>query len=261
MYNPDDGLIYYELPLAERVRRLLRIEILLDKAAHAIQQTRSPWESRQAIIDLVELQEIVTGGDIKAELINELERHSTYLDNLRRHEAVAQDELQAVLDQLQDVVVRLRTLAGQPGQLLRDEALLSAVRQRMSLPGGICGFDIPCFSYWLSRPVSMQQDHLQGWFAHFDLLEEAVKLILHLIRETGMRLQRQAEHGTFQWTVDKVRSWQLIRVGIDIEATVFPEITGSRHRIVVRFMDMPDVASKPRQVEQQVPFILCCCGF
>jgi cell division protein ZapD len=260
MHDLENGLIYYELPLAERVRRLLRIEMLLNKAAHNLEPD-SPWESRQAIVDLVEIQETLAGGDIKAELLNELERHSTYLDNLRRHEAVAQDELQAVLDQLQEITSRLRVLAGQPGQLLREQALLGAVRQRMSLPGGVCGFDVPCFSFWLSRPLPMQRQHLKEWFSHFDLLQTAINLILHLTRETGVRLQRHAEHGTFQWTVDRVRPWQLIRVGVDTQAEVFPEITGSRHRIVVRFMEMPDVAHKARQTDLEVPFVLRCCGF
>lgn len=260
MYDPEEGLIYYELPLSERMRRLLRIEMLLNKAAHCL-EISSPWESRQSVLDLVELQETLAGGDIKAELLNELERHSMHLDNLRLHEDVAQDELQAVLGQLHEVTTRLRALAGQPGQLLREQTLINAVRQRMSLPGGVCGFDVPCFAYWLHRPLSVQHRHLKEWFGHFELLQMAIQLILHLTRETGVRLQRLAEHGSFQWTVDKARSWQLIRVGVDTETEVYPEITGSRHRIIIRFMDMSDVANKPRQADLDVPFILRCCGF
>ena len=66
-------MIIYEYPFNERIRTLLRLEDLFDKADHFIQQT-GKQEHHVALVTLFEILEVAGRADLKMDLIQELER-------------------------------------------------------------------------------------------------------------------------------------------------------------------------------------------
>jgi cell division FtsZ-interacting protein ZapD len=98
-------------------------------------------------------------ADIKGDLIKELERHAATLGALRSNPGVNQLTLENTLSRLDPVLSALRSPACQPGQRMRQLELVTQVRQRLAIPGGLCSFDLPAFHFWLSRehPVRVAQ--------------------------------------------------------------------------------------------------------
>ena len=251
--------VCYEHPLNERVRKLLRLEFLLAQTRHFF-AGESSWESRTTLLSMLEILDALGRGDAKGELINELERQHGQLAAFRERPEVDQGQLDTLLDHLRDLINRLHRHPGQPGQSLRDNEFLINLRQRASIPGGTCTFDLPSLQHWLLRPAPERKILLQGWFAEFELLQEAVDTLLHLIRETGRRSQEVAPKGSFERAMDPERPFQLIQIQLQPSLAVFPEISAGRHRFTIRFLSQSDMGMRPRVTEEDIAFRLALCG-
>ena len=62
-------------------------------------------------------------------------------------------------------------------------------------------------------------------------------------------------------TLDTAAPCHLIRVMLADDAACYPEISGSKHRFTVRFLELPDLDARPAQTRDDVPFRLVCCVF
>jgi len=39
------------------------------------------------------------------------------------------------------------------------------IKQRASIPGGTCEFDLPSYHYWQQQDASLRRESLQAWLA------------------------------------------------------------------------------------------------
>ncbi len=252
-------LVHYEQPLNERIRRFLRLEFLFAQTRYHVGRGDA-WATRDAIADLQEILEALGQGDIKSEIISELERHAGHLESLRQREGLDLQQLDALLSQIRGLIERLHEQRGQPGAMLRNNEFLIAYRQRNAIPGGTCAFDLPRMHHWLQRPAAEQQTLLQQWYGHFSTVEDAVTMILRLVRETGRRGTATAQEGAYEQSLDANHPCQMIVVTLPQDSECFPEISGSRHRITIRFLVQPDIDERPVQTREDIAFRLACCG-
>src|SRR5690606_22056264 len=183
--------ITYEQPLNERIRTLLRLEFLFRQADHTLERD-SPWDSRATIADLIEILNVFSRGDLKTELIKELERLAGTLSRLESNPEVDQSKLGDILAQVDSLVDRLYLQQGQIGQELRDNEFLNAIKQRTAIPGGTCDFDHPAYHHWLQRPAAERSAELRRWFATFDNYRASIDLIMGLVRESATRSRETA---------------------------------------------------------------------
>jgi len=250
--------VVYEQPLNERVRAFLRLEFLFDRAAY---RTDGPsvWDSRASLDALIDIMAILARSDLKSEVIKELERDASILSAMGQKPGVDPHRLNDILDQINELLGAVRTSDSPPGQDLRQDELISYVRQRTSIPAGTYSFDIPALQYWLERPAEERVQTIRGWFSEFDPIREAVGLCLDLIRGSGAASRELAEGGFFQRSLEPSNSCQLIRVMLPEGTPCFPEVSGGRHRFTIRFMQQPDTAVRPSQVGTDVSFRLQCC--
>ena len=65
--------IIYEHPLSERMRFFMRLEHLFRQAAYTL-RGYSVWDSRSTLMSLTAILDILSRGDLKTELLKELER-------------------------------------------------------------------------------------------------------------------------------------------------------------------------------------------
>ncbi|HJT51612.1 MAG TPA: cell division protein ZapD, partial [Nitrosospira sp.] len=75
-------MIRYEHPLNERIRTLLRLEDLFNKAAF-FSAKEDTFDHHAALVTLFEILEVASRGDIKSDLLQELERQKQALELLR----------------------------------------------------------------------------------------------------------------------------------------------------------------------------------
>lgn len=255
----ETRLTVYEQPLNERIRALLRLEYLFERAAYRIDGP-SVWDSRASLEALLDILALLTRADLKAEIIKELERHAQTLEGLRSNPGVDPTRLDQVIDEVRRPLQALRAVDSVPGSELRQSELLSAVRQRAGIPAGTCSFDIPAYQHWLERPAEERIRQLRAWLTPFDLVRESVTLSLRLIRASAVPTREVASAGFYQRNIDPALPYQMIRVLLPRAAPWFPEVSGGRHRFTVRFMAAPDTDARPVQASDDVEFELQCCA-
>lgn len=256
--HSERGTITYEQPLSERIRSFLRLEFLFSRAVHLIDDP-DPWACRTLIEVIIDVMAVMSRSDLKKELIKELERQAATLDALARNPNVDQERLADVLAEVKGLLVTMRGLESVPGQELRNDELLSAVRQRTSIPAGTCDFDLPAYHFWLQSPAETRVQILNQWLGSFDLLREAVSLCLRLVRESALASRETAPRGFYQETLEGTTPCQMIRVTLPSSSACYPEVSAGRHRFTVRFMHPGDGASRPVQTDDDIDFSLHRC--
>ncbi len=249
--------VFYEQPLSERIRAFLRLELLFLQANHTLPGA-SPLDSRATLSTLFEILNVMGRADLKGEMLKELERHGAALTRLEQVPEVDQQRLNQILDQLDAQVDRLHAVEGQLGQTLRQNEFINSIRQRTSIPGGTCDFDLPAYHFWLERPAAERLRDLQEWLNTLDPVRSAVALILSLIRESAAPSRERVRAGFLQKSLDADIPCQLVRVGVPLTLPYYAEISGGKHRITVRFMEYVK-DGRAVQAAQDVEFDLYCC--
>lgn len=253
----SDQLIF-EQPLNERVRTLLRLEHLFNQYHQHLSHT-SDWDTHSAVRAILDILSMLGRGDIKRETIKELERQNVNLQSFVEIPGINHGRLTDIIEEQKKCLQELHNIGGNIGHELLQNELLNAIRQRLSMPGGLCDFDLPVYSHWLNQPYEKRHDVLQNWFAPFETLNKAVNLILKVIRDSTDAIDEVAETGFYQKNLDPNLSCLIIRVILPAHPTVFPEISAGKHRFTIRFLNVCDPAHRPEQNKQDIEFKLACC--
>lgn len=259
LFADFDSAVVYEQPLNERMRTCLRLEHLFDGIECGI-LGGNEWSSREALVRMLEVCDFMVRTDVKGELIKELERNVTVLEGLRGKPGVSENALDDTVTSVGTILSELKQPAYQPGSRLRQDELANLVKQRSAIPGGSCNFDVPAFHYWLSAPAKIRGAQLSEWMRDLRAVEKATSIILRLIRESNSPRKACASGGFYQEQLDNSQVWQLVRIIVQAESGVYPEISGGKHRFTVRFYAQHDTAARPGQVSDDVDFELQCCS-
>ena len=250
--------IVYEQPLSERMRTFLRLEFLSRQAQyHARQQPA--WSSRAAVGSLIEILAIVSRGDVRSDVLKELERQATVLAPFANRPGVDRTRLAALLERVSALRHQLAAVGSHYILPLKESEFLSAIRHRSAIPGGTCEFDLPDFKHWLHLPYERRYGDYQTWFAHIKPLCDAVGQLLWLTRESSPPKDELARNGMFQYQIDRSNACQLVRVGLPVDTEYFPEVSGGQHRFTVRFLSWAGPERRPVQAAEDVEFELTCC--
>lgn len=247
----------FEQPLNERARTFLRLEHLFARAAHHYQDT-SEWGRRAHLLAMLDILTLLSRNDVRNEIIKELGEQHNKLRRFADHPDINQDRLHNTLVELDDLHHNIQHLQTQhAGALMRDNEFLNSIMNRSTIPGGSCGFDLPGYHLWLHRPPEIQERNIAEWSRNLDFFERAVELILRLLRTSAEPTLEIAENGIYQKTMN--HPFQLVRVMLPEDTTVFPEISAGKHRCTIRFMQQADDTLNCQQISEALRFQLCCC--
>ena len=250
--------VVYEQPLGERMRTLLRLEYLYQQLLFNIEK-QSSWATRAAMGSLLDIIAILSRGDLRSDIVKELERQLYVFDRYQNKPNVDEGRLDDVMHNLQALRTKLNILGPQYLTVLRESEFLNAVKHRSSIPGGTCEFDLPDYSFWLRKPYEQRFDDMQEWTRNVRPLCDAVGQLMWLLRSSGQTVAEVAINGVFQHTLGRDMSAGILRVALEADTPCFPEISGSQHRFTVRFMDWSNVEERAKQTTENVPFTLTIC--
>lgn len=251
--------IIFEQPLNERIRTLLRLEFLFARVKDALSGD-SEIQHRNALDAMLSMLSVFDRSDMKQELMKEIERLITNLSALERSPDVDKQALESLLAELDQSLDALYLQKSGLGQVLKDNDFLYSIRQRSSIPGGTCDFDLPAYHYWLQHSsVSERTEQLQSWLNEFSPVKNALELILNLIRSSAGFSTQLASDGFYQRSLDTNQPYQLIRIELPADVSYFPEVSGGKHRFSVRFMEF-SLSQRPQQAHLDIPFQLSCCA-
>jgi cell division protein ZapD len=255
--NPPD-FVAYEQPLNERMRMLLRIEFVL-RNLHDSLGGDQVWHHRATVLHLLDLADLLTRSDLRAEVIKELERLAGILTAMQSAPDVDRGRLQEVLEQLDGEIDRLHGLRLPFAQALLESDMIGQLRKRHNLALGNCDFDQPAYRHWLARPVAKRQQDIAAWSDPFISLGSATRLILELIRQSAPAAPESAQLGFYQRSLDTNLPHQLLRILLPLGSQYYPEISAGRHRFSIRFVRYAE-CGKPQPADEDVPFRLMCCS-
>ncbi|MGR5128728.1 cell division protein ZapD [Photobacterium swingsii] len=227
----------FEHPLNEKVRIYLRLEYLIRQMQSSCQKT-DHWQHQIFFRALFDLLEILEQIQLKAELAKDLTQQASQLKRWLDVPGVDQQALLDLLDKLELMQRQLMT-ASRLGQELRNDRFLCGIKQRFSIPGGSCCFDLPALHHWLHLPLVHKQSDMTNWLEAISEITNALQLWLRLTREQGQFQAQVARGGFFQHDTDDAC---LLRIQICPSYGVYPMISGHRNRFSIRFIPFEDGA-------------------
>src|SRR5690606_28135325 len=127
--------LIYEQPLNERMRTFLRLDYLYNQALYHNEKA-SQWGSRAAVSSLLDILAITTRGDVRAEVLKEIERHLVQLEGFASKPGVDAARLRALINNLSRLRSALSAAGGSYLQPLRESEFLAAIKHRSAIPGG-----------------------------------------------------------------------------------------------------------------------------
>jgi len=249
-------VIRYEHPLNERIRTLLRLEDLFDKAAF-FSVKEDAFDHHAALVTLFEILDVASRGDIKSDLLQELERQKLALEQLRGSPKISEGALNQVLGNIQAASVGLLNIPGKIGEHLRDNEWLMSIKQRIGMPGGACQFDLPSYHYWLHLDLEARRSDLREWLGPLLPIERGFSIVLHLLRNSGKTVQHTARRGIFQQR-GPGRVAQMLSLKLDESLPCIPEVSANKYALNIRFV-VSNSWQKTRIYEEDVEFELTSC--
>ena len=221
--------VLFEHPLNEKMRTWLRIEFLIQQLT-------------------VNLPIVDHAGALHffrnvSELLDVFERGVPGVD---------QSRIEALIQQLKAAGSVLIS-APRIGQFLREDRLIALVRQRLSIPGGCCSFDLPTLHIWLHLPQAQRDSQVETWIASLNPLTQALTMVLDLIRQSAPFRKQTSLNGFYQ---DNGGDADLLRLNLSLDSQLYPQISGHKSRFAIRFMPLD---SENGQVPERLDFELACC--
>ncbi|MCM2678791.1 cell division protein ZapD [Echinimonas agarilytica] len=240
--------LIYQFPLNESSRTYLRIEQLFQRCIQAMEfdTEQSGLSFFSSIFDILEVLE---RADIRQDLIKDLESQQKEIARWAQYPNVDQAALKQLDQSIQKCLGELR---GQVrlANCLKDDRFLSGIRQRFSIPGGNCCFDVPQLHHWIGLDAETRQTDMHRWISTLDSLRVSIALLMQLVRDGKLFRPAIAKKGFYQ---DSAENLQLLRIDCPAVTGVYPTVSGNKHRFTVRFMSLDSQGSS---VDQDIEFKL-----
>ncbi len=249
--------LLFEFPLNERIRLLLRVEAVFKRWAQ-YQSKLDSTSHHTALLALFEFLELANSrSDMKSEVLQEMERQRAAVFGFRDHASSDNQAIDALLAEIEATFKALQNSTVRVAQNIRDDEWLMTIKTRSNVPGGTCSFDLPSYHAWLNLPDDTRQAHLAQWFAPALPLQDAVNMVLRLLRDSYPAKEVTATKGAFNLDT-RNKTYQLARLWLPANVNAVPEISASKYGVWIRLLQQATQTKTP-QITQDVPLRLAMC--
>ena len=250
--------ILYEYPFNEGIRTMLRLEHLFERLGQLMAR-ESALDHHFALVTIFEVMDVASRADLKSDLLKELERHRSQLQSYRGHPGISEQALDEVTGRIDQAYAGLNEVQGKAGQALTTNEWLMSIRSRIGIPGGTCEFDLPGYYAWQQHPAPSRQADLARWAASLTPLAQALQVLLGLLRDSGVTQRMHAAAGQFQQRLPEGKTYHLLRLHINPDTGLVPEISGHRLLVSVRMLKA-DAEGRLRPATEDADFELTLCA-
>jgi cell division protein ZapD len=248
----------YDYPFNERIRTLLRLEDLFTKVLHNMAAGHE-YHHHCALLSLFQILDVIDRAELKADLLQELDRQKIVMNSLLGNPSIAEHVLTDLIGEIENTSKTLRQNTTKLGQTLRDNDWLMSIKQRAGIPGGVCEFDLPSYHYWLGLDEDRRRQDLDNWLQPLISIYDALRIILHILRGSGNTVELTAVNGVYQQMLGGSKPAQMLRLQVADDVECFPEVSANKYAINIRFNNL-DYAQKPRACDKNVNFTLTLCN-
>jgi len=245
----------YEFPLNEFIRNSLKIDRLLAFLSSDI-NSASETDLRNFISRLLELQGLLARPELKNELIKEVEKRQKKLSRLKDMDNIDRSALDATINKLESSISDLKNISTESYSHSLPY-LIDAIKQREFAPGGQFDFDLPAYKCWLVSDPRRCYSEAVNIISEYTPITQTISMYLDLLRHSAIPRTHIAENGFFQ--LKDNHNGELLIIEMKSAMRIYPEISGGKHRVFIRFMELKDIYDKPLQTKNDVEFKLKTC--
>src|SRR5688572_13662461 len=163
----------YEQPLNERMRTFLRLDFLYHQTLYH-EEREDQWSTRAAMSSLLEILAITARGDIRSEVLKDLERQMAIMQDYTSRAGVDTSRLKAVLLNLTRLRTELNSVGALFMQRLRNSEFPNSIKHRSTIPGVTCESDLPDYRHCLAQPSAARSKAFNDWTVTTRPLSDAV---------------------------------------------------------------------------------------
>jgi len=223
--------ILYEHPLNERIRNYLKLEQLFFQVDNCLPENivnyhQVFFNALFSIIDCLER------NDIRGDLIKDLEKIDQNLVIWSKSHDINSSAINENIQQTVELSCQLKGNSPTWWQLKEDK-LISSLKQRFAIQGGNSSFDLPQLHFWVNQKTETISKDISHWISLLDSVRNALFLILKFIRQRGDFNKIETESGFYQ---DSGEGILLLRIKIPQDAQYYPSVSGNKFRYSIRFM-------------------------
>ncbi len=252
-------MILYEYPFNERVRTYLRLEHLFARLGQLLARDEA-LDHHFCFVTVFEIIEVAARAELKSDVLKDLEKHKQHMVTFRGNPAISADALEEVIAKIEAAFAAVNAQTGKAGAMLVDNEWITSVRSRIAIPAGTCEFDLPAYYHWQHQSALRRREDLMRWASSLWPLAQSVSLLLKLLRDSGTTQKVMATAGLFQQHLPQGRTFQLLRLRIDEQLDLLPEISGNRLIVSVRLLRPSPDDKLPVATQEDASFELTLCN-
>lgn len=236
---------------------MLRLEHLFQFARDRI-NFNHPADFELFLQTLLEIADLFKRTAYQRELLDEVQKYHAYLISLSKTPSVDKIALDSILTNIELSSKNLKKFNIETIQFFKSEIVRNFQNRRALSIHNLC-FDVPLLHYWSNyNQAEIRQAMLTDWIEELAPIENMLLLLLHLLRQSAYPKSEIATQGKFLINFNTPNECQLIKVRYDADLKVYPEISGSKHRVHLRFIAVETNAPQDTLI-QDIPFELTVC--
>ena len=247
----------YELPLNERLRTFMRVEFLYKRLKYTL-ENEDTWAIRSSVNTLLEIYSILSRTDVRREVLFDLDRYIYQMTKYQGSSLVNEEKAEEInlkLESLKNDVDKVGT--GYLSQI-RDIEFVGSLLHRHTLPGGRAEFDMPKYKFWLDSGLTRTRRDLREWVGVIQPVCDSIDQILWLLRESSEAIATVAINGLYNHQIERNSQISMVRIFLS-KNNVFPEISGGKHLISIRFLNWAKTEEKTTQENKNIRFKISLC--
>ena len=226
----------YELPLNERLRTFMRIEFLYSRLKYFSSNLDDNWQTRTVIHTLLEIYSILSRTDVRREVLADLDRYIMQMQRFQSAPDADNNMVNDVLEDLDSIKDQVVDIGTDYLLKLREDEFIASLLHRHTLPGGKAEFDMPKYKFFLESDKKNVALQINSWIDVMRPICEGIDKLMWIIRESNEPIATVAVGGQYNHQIERRTQISLVRI-ITKEVNVYPEISGGRHLIAVRFFN------------------------
>ena len=226
----------YELPLNERLRTFMRIEFLYSRLKYFTSNLDDNWQTRTVIHTLLEIYSILSRTDVRREVLADLDRYIMQMQRFQSAPDADNNMVNDVLEDLDSIKNQVVDIGTDYLLKLREDEFIASLLHRHTLPGGKAEFDMPKYKFFLESDKKNVVSQINSWIDIIRPICEGIDKLMWIIRESNEPIATVAVGGQYNHQIERRTQISLVRI-ITNDANIYPEISGGRHLIAVRFFN------------------------
>ena len=247
----------YELPINERLRTFMRVEFLYKRLKYSLENDDT-WAIRSSVNTLLEIYSILSRTDVRREVLFDLDRYIFQMTKYQDDPTVDRKRAKEKNLQLENLRNDVDIVGTGYLKKIRDIEFVDSLLHRHTLPGGRAEFDMPKYKFWLDSGITRTQPDIKKWVGIIKPVCDSIDQIIWLLRESSEAISTVAINGLYNHQIERNSQISLVRIFLS-NNNVFPEISGGKHLISIRFLNWSKTDERTTQENKNVRFKISLC--